>query len=424
MKKKVLQRICSLLMVVSMILGIVGCAKTPEPTPNNDNPGNTDKPVVQEVEIADIFVESQMEFSVDLFKEVVKNGENENLMISPLSVSTALAILAEGSDTKTKEELESTLSGYLSLEELTDFLSSYLKNLPTGEKCKFVYANAIWANEKDGLKINEDFLKFASDTYGADIKKGPFTNKTVWEINKWVYKNTDGMIDKILKELPPDAVMCILNAVAFDAEWKDRYEKDDIEKKTFTSYSGKEQKIDFMNSREEYLFEDEYAAGFKKKYKGGNYSFVALLPYEGVDVNDYVSQLTPRGIKEMLDNYTYADVHASIPKFESEYEVEMNDILKGLNLNHMFDKKEADFSKLGVSDGKNIYVHEVKHKTYILVDEVGTKASAVTSVIMNELATAAPSEPVEIILDRPFVYMIIDESTNLPVFMGVLYDVQ
>ena len=177
-----------------------------------------------------------------------------------------------------------------------------------------------------------------------------------------------------------------------------------------------------MYGSEGTYLEDENATGFMKRYKGGKYAFVAMLPNEGVSVSEYIESLDGESITALLANPQYATVDTSIPKFETEYDVEMSAILQAMGMTDAFNVSTADFTGLGTYTDMNIYISRVLHKTYISVGEKGTKAGAATVVEM-ECGSAMPTEPKEVYLDRPFVYMLVDCENNIPFFIGTLMDV-
>ncbi|MCL2539727.1 MAG: serine protease, partial [Oscillospiraceae bacterium] len=189
----------------------------------------------------------------------------------------------------------------------------------------------------------------------------------------------------------------------------------------FTDIRKEKQAVDFMYSEENIYLDDGKAIGFVKPYIGG-YSFVALLPKENVGINKYIESLTGERFLNILKKAKSATVIASVPKFEYTYDVSMGSVLKTLGMPDAFDANKADFSRMGTSSGGPLCISEVLHKTYIAVDERGTKAGAATAVIMAE--GASPQEKIKYIdLDRPFVFAIIDNATNLPVFLGTLMTV-
>jgi serpin B len=151
-----------------------------------------------------------------------------------------------------------------------------------------------------------------------------------------------------------------------------------------------------------------------KKYNGGQYAFVALLPKDGISVSEYIAALDGADLYAMLSNPQHTTVYTTLPKFETEYDVEMSGILKGMGMPNAFNSN-ADFSGISPS---GIYISRVLHKTFISVSERGTKAGAATAVEMN--CTGYPQDPKEVYLDRPFVYMLVDLENNIPFFIGTL----
>ena len=227
------------------------------------------------------------------------------------------------------------------------------------------------------------------------------------------------MIDNILDGIPEDAVMYLVNALAFDGQWQEMYNEHQVRRGEFTGEDGIVQEAELMYSTEEKYLEDELAEGFLKYYAGNKYAFAALLPREGISVREYAESLTGQQLYEMLCNPVETEVYAAIPKFQAEYGVSLNGILQEMGITDAFDENKADFSGIGLSEGGNIFISKIMHKTFIEVDERGTKAGAATIVEMNDGA-AVISEPKIVYLDRPFLYMIVDCETNVPVFIGVV----
>ena len=233
------------------------------------------------------------------------------------------------------------------------------------------------------------------------------------------------MIPEILDEIPDEAIMYLVNALAFDAKWADEYEEHQIREGRFTMEDGTRQDVDMMHSDEYTYLEDDLATGFIKYYKDRKYAFVAMLPNEGVTVSQYVDSLTGEHLRELLNNPLDLTVFASIPKFETEYDIEMSEVLQEMGMTDAFDYRVADFSKLGTYnvDGMNICINRVLHKTFISVSEQGTRAGAATAVEMVAEGAMEIVEFKEVVLDRPFVYMLIDCETNLPFFIGTMMNV-
>ena len=416
MKTRISLVIISLLLVCAMAVNLTGCTMEVQAkdlmdgiTPNQVNA--LDDLGSQNADVTD--------FAIRLFKASEESGKNT--LISPLSVLCALAMTANGAEEETLAQMEEVLG--MTTEELNLYLYSYMQNLPQGEKYKLSLANSIWFTEDERFTVNQDFLQTNANYYGADIYKAPFDKQTLKDINNWVKQNTDEMIPEILDQIPPEAIMYLVNALAFEAEWSEIYEKHQVKDGEFTKEDGTKQDVRFMYGSEGTYLEDEKATGFMKRYKGGKYAFVAMLPNEGVSVSEYIASLDGESLNALLANPQYATVHTSIPKFETEYKVEMSDILQSMGMTEAFDMYNADFEGLGTSTGGNIYISRVLHKTFISVGEKGTKAGAATIVEMKDGAAAEPTEPKEVYLDRPFVYMLVDCENNIPFFIGTMMDV-
>ena len=408
--------IISLLLVCAMAVNLTGCTMEVQAkdlmegiTPNNVTA--MDDLSSQNADVTD--------FAIRLFKASEESGKNT--LISPLSVLCALAMTANGAEEETLQQMEEVLG--MTTEDLNLYLYSYMKNLPQGDKYKLSLANSIWFTEDERFTVNQDFLQANADYYGADIYKAPFNEQTKKDINNWVKQNTDEMIPEILDRVPVDAIMYLVNALAFEAEWSAIYKKDQVREGVFTKEDNTKQNVDFMYGSEGTYLEDENAAGFMKYYKGGKYAFVAMLPDEGVSVSDYIASLTGESVNALLTNPQHTTIYTAIPKFETEYSVEMSEILKNMGMPKAFDPNNAEFEGLGTSNAGNIFISRVLHKTFISVGEKGTKAGAATVVEMADGAAAEPQEPKEVYLDRPFVYLLIDCENNIPFFIGTMMDV-
>jgi serpin B len=359
------------------------------------------------------------EFSLELFKET--NEDGKNTLISPISVLYALSMTANGADGETLEQMESVLG--MSTEELNIYLYAYINSLPKSEKYKLSIANSIWFKDDGSINVNQGFLQINADYYGADIYKAKFDRQTLKDINGWVNNKTDGMIPEVINEIPAEAVMYLINALAFDAEWESPYSEWDVYDGKFKCEDGTDIDVKMMRGSDGFYLEDEKATGFMKFYDGRKYAFVALLPNEGISVSDYVLSLDGQSLQATLNNPLYGvALYTSMPKFTVEYDVEMSGILKDMGMVDAFDSSAADFSSLGVSEAGNIFINRVIHKTFIEVGELGTRAGAATAVEINE--ESAPEVVKQVHLDRPFVYMLIDWENKVPFFVGSLCEVE
>lgn len=367
----------------------------------------------------DKFKSGMLDFAVRLMQSTLDENQKSSL-ISPLSVIVALGMTANGANGETKEEFEK-LFGF-SVDEANAYLYTLAHSLYNGDGAKVELANSIWFGKDGRIAVHDDFLQVNKSYYDAQAyEEDFFDQKTVDKINKWVSKHTDKMIDQIIDSIDPDAVMLLINALVFDALWSKPYENFQCQKGTFNAYDKSKSDATFMKS-EETLIRTKNAIGFRKYYKNG-YEFVAMLP-DG-DVFDYVNSLSGKELGKILsgkqNDYGYR-AKAYLPKFEYDYDVSLYKALESMGLKKAFSSSEADLSGIGSSPWGNLYIGDVLHKTHIEMTQAGTRAAAVTAVeILAE--SAAPKKIVDVKLDRPFVYYIVDCKTNLPLFMGVVTEV-
>lgn len=358
------------------------------------------------------------DFALKLLSE---NFEKENILISPLSIVSALAMVANGANNQTLSEMEKVLNS--DIQELNDYLKAYKAYLPNNKKYEVSLANSIWFKDDENLNVKEEFLNINKDYYDASIYKTPFDKKAKDDINAWVNLKTKGMIETLLAEPPSeDTIMYLINALSFDAEWEDIYHETQIYPGEFNVENGNKEPAEFMSSSEHIYLENENVTGFMKPYKDSKYAFVAMLPRENIQMADLLKSIEAKDILSLIENKKDNKVYTEIPKFSVDYSTMLNDSLQSLGIINAFDSEKADFTGIGKYNDKNIYISRVIHKTKIEVNEKGTKAGAVTAVEMD--TTSVPiEEPKEVVLDRPFIYMIVDTEENLPLFIGSLMNV-
>ncbi len=403
-------RILAAFAALTMLLSFAACGKEPFESVSLTDDVKKTVPVIAET----IDDNTMTDFAVSLLKATNQSGENT--LISPLSVMCALAMTANGAKGDTLSQMEQTLG--LPIGELNDMVYTYLSSLPE-EDATLHLANSLWFSQSGLFDVNDDFLQTCADYYDAEAFKTAFDDTTVDDINSWVNEHTDGMIEQILDNIPADAMMYLVNALTFDAEWDEMYEESRVTEGVFTTENGEEQTADMMLSSESHYLETDNATGFLKYYKGYDYAFAALLPDEGVTVDELVASLDGDKLTTLLSSPQSGRVIATMPKFESEFSVDLAAILEGMGMPDAFDPDKADFSAMGTSDLGGLFISRVLHKTHIAVTERGTKAGAATAVEMR-CGSAFVEEPKTVTLDRPFVYMLVDRETDTPIFIGTL----
>lgn len=358
-----------------------------------------------ETENAEKFRKDVFDFSTELFKRSL--GE-ESSLISPLSVTMALAMTANGASGSTRTQAEELLGD---LGTLNAGFYLYMNRADPQAKL----ANSIWIKNTPDFDVKRDFLETNATYYGADAYLAPFDTNTVDDINGWVSKNTDGMIKKLLNDLNPDAMMCLISTVLFKAEWQEPFSHSAIE--TFYNIKGEEEKAEMLKGNGQFFLEGENAVGYIKSYKNEKYSFIALLPDENITVSEFIETMSADTLINIIDNKISTPVQVTMPKFSYDYSISLADILAEMGWSDAFNAS-ACFDR--ISD-THLYISDVIHKSHIELDKDGTEAAAASAVILSKTQSIInPTTPIILTFDRPFVYIIYDNDAGLPLFMGTL----
>ena len=282
-------------------------------------------------------------------------------------------------------------------------------------------ANSLWFRDSEMLTVEESFLEANALWYGADVYEAPFDDATVSDVNAWVDYHTGGMIPAILEEIPENAMVYLVNALAFDGRWETPYREYQVRAGTFTREDGTVREAELMYSTEDWYLSDGKAQGFLKYYEGCDYAFAALLPPEGVPLADYIASLDGQKLARVLDGAGREEVQAAIPKFEMAYSAELSRALQDMSMTDAFAPSAADFSAMGTSPDGPLYISRVLHRTHLTLDERGTKAGAATAV---EMDAGSAFEPASVYLTRPFLYLLIDCEAGLPLFIGTVRELE
>ncbi|MBP5379928.1 MAG: hypothetical protein J6Y64_10360 [Ruminococcus sp.] len=374
------------------------------------------------------FAEAQMKFGVDLLKQCFDpKGQSKNVLVSPFSISSSLSMMANGADNNTLKEMEEVLGGSkLSLEDINEYMAYFLSRTPDEDGKHLNVANSLWCKDADYFKPLDSFLETDKKYYGAEVYKTNFDDATVTDINSWVNKNTNGMIPTAVRKSDFSDLtrIALINTLYFDMEWDQKYDKTTDGK--FTDLDGNLHNIKEMKSKEYLYYELEDADAFKKPYLNGDYYFLGIMPRDK-DIIQYVNDLDAEKLSEALtkpyeSEEVPLDLNVMIPEFEYDYSTSLPETLKALGINDAFDKYKADFSRLcdrTVPGSDPIYLGDVIHKTKIEVSKEGTKAAAVTVSFGNAGGMPPKMKTVNIRLDKPFVYMLVDKN-NIPLFVGAV----
>jgi serine protease inhibitor len=355
-------------------------------------------------------------FGLDLFKTVcVQEAADDNVVLSPLSVSFALGMLLNGADGATLEAILSTLR--LSPDALAQNNQAgrdLLNYLPLVDNATTTnIANSIWY--KQDFSVLQPFLDTNIHFFDAMVQALDFGNPQAKDIiNGWVANATNNKIEQIVDEITPDHVMFLINAVYFKSAWKHKFDKRNTQPQAFYLEGGGQVNVDMMYSHEIPFgyFSSSEVTVVNLPYGNESYNYTVLLPPSGQSVGSFVAGLSTGKWSEWTSGLnTNHNLHLYMPKFELDYKIELPDALESMGMGVAMSPGFADFSR--ISSGGNLYVSDVNHKTYIKLDEEGTEAAAATSI-----GISMTSLPPSVLIDRPFVFVIHEKQTGAILFIG------
>ena len=362
----------------------------------------------------------EIDFSLNLFKEIVARDPNKNLMISPFSASLCLAMTATGAEGETYTQMASTLGfGGFTRGEVGEYYKTLCNGLLEADNTtKLAIANAVWpAND---LSLTAAYPGFVKNWYSAEVTPLDFSAaNAVEKINNWAKEHTNGMIPRVLEYLDASTRLLLSNALYFKGKWAGGDMT--ASKRDFTNFAGNVSRVNF--------FGDTRLAGYYSSGKGftacgipyGNsaYSLMILLPKPSLDINSFVASLTPSLLTKTMNAVKgLINVEVYVPSFKSDYTMDdkFKSALQSMGMQLPF-SGSADFS--GIST-EPLFIGQILQKTAIDVNEKGSEAAAVTTVtLFGSSEDPGTSQPPVFIADRPFVYAIVEHSYNTILFLGI-----
>lgn len=365
-------------------------------------------------------IQSQNQFGLKLFREINNTTPDNNVFISPLSVSMALGMTLNGAvgETRTAMEQALELKG-LTVEQINASYQSLIELLSDLDpKVKFEIANSIWY--RLGFEVLPDFISVNGEYFDAEVQEEDFNSpKAVERINGWVDEKTHGKIEKIIDGIASDVMMYLINAIYFNGTWQFEFDENNTRDDMFATHDGSQVEVRMMKQQADlqYHKSDELQV-IDLPYGDGQYSMTVLLPAQGKSINELVASLDSERWDQLTGQLQKTNVLLHLPRFKLElkYEQEMKEALNTLGMGIAF-SPAADFSGISIKD--RLLISKIIHKTFVEVDEEGTEAAAVTAVEVS-LTSAGPQQPQVTVMrvDRPFVFAIREHHSGTVLFVG------
>jgi serine protease inhibitor len=360
-------------------------------------------------------------FAFDLLKQIVKEQPDANVFISPFSVSSVLQMVGNGAAGETRTEMQRVLkTAGLPAGALNGAVKSLDQSLNSQTNVILDLANAIWY--QDGVRLKPGFVSDNQNYFAAKLGGVDFNNPaSAQTINDWADQSTRGKIKQVVQwPLPPLTRVILANAIYFKGEWDRPFDKQATKPHAFYSSSGGEKQVPTMWQRGHFSYQegDGYQA-VRLPYTGGRLRMYLFLPDTNSSPTKLLGDLNSETWRDkMLPQFVEREGTLALPRFKLNYDVELNDPLEALGMRSAF-TPAADFS--GMAD-EPLCISAVKQKSFVDVNEEGTEAAAVTTVVMKSLAIMEPVKSFEMIVDRPFFFVVADGQTQSILFMGVVHD--
>jgi serpin B len=365
-------------------------------------------------------IEAGNGFGLELMRQVTQAEEGPNVVISPLSASMALGMTLNGAAGSTFEAMRATLGyGVLTQEEINTGYHDLLELLRGLDgTVEFSVANSVWS--RDGFPFHDAFFQQVSGAFDAHLETRDFGDPaTLDAINGWVSEETNGYIPRLLDGIDPQMVMFLVNAIYFDGRWTTRFDAGETMAWDFRRADGSTVAVDMMTLREHTVptLRTEAFTAAELTYGGGAFGMVVVVPEGETTAHDLASGMDAEWWNSLtggLEDFELARI--SLPRFTLSYGTTLNEALKAMGMEVAFSETEADFTNLS-PEGDRLYIDEVRQKTFIQVDEAGTKAAAATSV-----GIGVTSLPPMLVADRPFLFAIRERLSGTLLFTGLVGD--
>ena len=364
------------------------------------------------------YVSEGTAFSLSFLNEIQKSSDKD-YVISPLSMQFLLGMILDGARGETADQICNLLGyGAGEINEVNEYCRTMLDQLPKLDKCtKLALANAIIVD--DGWPLLSSYKKDVTKYYDAEVSNLDFskTKESAAAINKWCSDHTEGLIPKILDETDPNMLAYLLNALYFKSKWSSPFVKSLSAKEDFTYANGKVGKVKMMKADREIAYmSNAFCSGVKLPYGNGAFSMMVLRPADGKNPTDVTEWLVANSWDKVRGSFRERTVDLWLPSFETKFHINLNDILSAMGMPDSFDPVKADFRNMSEYA---LCLSFVNQDAIIKVDEDGTEAAAISSAGMyKNTSVAVPEPPVVFHADKPFIYLITENSTGAILFAG------
>ena len=421
--------------VVSLLLALLGSTGVQQSAAGNE-PGTSHAAPTNEVTMEENqptasgtldtrLAAANTKFGFKLYAELVRQSADTNIFVSPLSMSLCLAMASNGAAAETRQAMAQVLDTQaMSLDDLnrtSRALQTVLENADANVQLHI--ATSLWARQ--GVTFNPEFMQRTKDDFHAHVTALNFADPTApATLNRWVRETTHGKIEQIVDQIDAHAMLVLINAIYFKGTWAQAFDKAKTKPDNFALSHGTTQVPMMAQSGQYPYLETKDFQAVSLPYGGGRFSFYVFLPSSALSLGAFAQSVTEANWQQWMAQFRAMDGDISLPRFRVAYEATLNDALQALGMGLAFDERRANFAGMMQTQGQNVSISRVTHKTFAEVNEEGTEAAAVTATEMRTRVLAGPRQRFTMVVDRPFFCAIRDNTTGAVLFLGSIYDPQ
>jgi len=411
MASKIIVKMVAVFIIITLMA--MSCSKSEEELPNEPVPINLTQDQVA-------LIESGNSFAFDIFMKILGSaGENENVMISPLSISYALSMTLNGADGTTRDSMLKALRmNGITPDEINDSYKNLTGALLSVDKRVLIsIANSVWVEKN--FTVKKSFTDILTNYYDAESRSFDINDAAAPDkINVWIEDKTNGLIKEMIDKLEDNTVMLLINAIYFKGKWKSQFDKSKTVEMPFFKSGGNQVDVPMMKQKNDFrVHEGDGFVVAEFPYGQGNFVMDIIIPNDQSGFNNTLAIVNDENYTSWINQMRSRETDLSFPRFKYGFKKKLKDILTDMGMGIAF-SDDADFSN--INDMYDLLINDVAHQSFIETNEEGTEAAAATVVEIG--LTSAPPTPMVLKLDHPFIYIIRETTTNTIIFMGKVAD--
>jgi serpin B len=411
MASKIIVKLAAVFIIFTLMA--MSCSKSEEELPNEPVPINLTQDQVA-------LIESGNSFAFDIFMKILGGaGENENVMISPLSISYARSMTLNGADGATRDSMLKALRmNGITPDEINDSYKNLTGALLSVDKRVLIsIANSVWVEKN--FTVKKSFTDILTNYYDAESRSFDINDAAAPDkINVWIEDKTNGLIKEMIDKLEDNTVMLLINAIYFKGKWKSQFDKSKTVEMPFFKSGGNQVDVPMMKQKNDFrVHEGDGFVVAEFPYGQGNFVMDIIIPNDQSGFNNTLAMISDENYTSWINQMNKRETDLSFPRFKYGFRKKLKDTLTDMGMGIAF-TDGADFSN--INDMYDLLINDVAHQSFIETNEEGTEAAAATVVEIG--LTSAPPTPLVLKLDHPFIYIIRETTTNTIIFMGRVAD--